>query len=769
MNELMTLREIFSKALDNIAQESALQAVPNFSEELNDFKQRINDNFFRLVVIGEFSSGKSTFINALIGKDILSHATKETTAVLTRIINVAENDSRKGSAVAFLKTGEQLPIKNLEDLKEYTTAVSTKYQVAREIEIVEIYMPLMKTSRPLMIMDTPGLNGIAEGHLKQTQEIVKKAHACIYLIQQRGLTKDDLEFLKEYLAPCQQRFIFVQNFIDEFNSMEGERVEDRIAALQKILTEKVFGDSSEHEFFICGISALKELAARDSSLKRLYATDTEDLTDADREKLSTESGFEDFRKILEENFSADNLDEIQYRATAFAILNWVKGIIQKISGRLEEDTAIYNTSREKNAADRVEHLIKRIQERRESNLTAIRGLIAGEIRKLDKELEKILDDDVQGIENKLAQEINDCTTPEDVERKRGELPKKIHRELESLGGKAIDYCKVSFQGLHQLIMQRVEEYSGIRSINDVGGNFMPDALPAQQQQFSSESDIARDNYRLNQKRQELYGARDDLRNANSNVQSAEKNFQSANYEVQSAQQRITQKQNEIRSMGTRPAERVWYEDVPVERGGIFGFIADIFTTKTESKEFRDDSAGEAWDESRRQLQNQQNSLTSQRDEYIKKKDAAEKILTRYRQNAADNARKISRLEDDIRNLEAQIRADNERLDKEKTIAKRQFVINAKNKLRGDVTKYLRGDNGAMQNLLEELRKRTAAGERKIFSDAESNFNRSIEQKLSELENVKQGKVSPLQKKIKGLEQSQKTLEYYSKKMEERLA
>ena len=90
-------------------------------------------------------------------------------------------------------------------------------------------------------------------------------------------------------------------------------------------------------------------------------------------------------------------------------------------------------------------------------------------------------------------------------------------------------------------------------------------------------------------------------------------------------------------------------------------------------------------------------------------------------------------------------------------------------MRGDVTKYLRGDNGAMQNLLEELRKRTAAGERKIFSDAESNFNRSIEQKLSELENVKQGKVSPLQKKIKGLEQSQKTLEYYSKKMEERLA
>lgn len=41
---------------------------------LSDFQRLINrlkDTTFKLVVVGEFSSGKSTFLNALIGKEVL--------------------------------------------------------------------------------------------------------------------------------------------------------------------------------------------------------------------------------------------------------------------------------------------------------------------------------------------------------------------------------------------------------------------------------------------------------------------------------------------------------------------------------------------------------------------------------------------------------------------------------------------------------------------------------------------------------------------------
>ena len=763
-----SLKDFFSEVLGKIERETKLGAIQGFSEGLESFKQRINDDFFRLAVIGEFSSGKSTFINALIGRDILSHATKETTAVLTRIINVAEDDPRKGSAVAFMKSGERLSIRNFDELKDYTTAVSTKYRVAQDINVVEIYMPLLHVTRPLMIMDTPGLNGIAEGHLEQTKEIVKKAHACIYLIQQRGLTKDDLEFLRENLAPYQQRFIFVQNFIDEFNSVEEERLDDRIDSLRKTLSEKVFGESSGHVFYICGVSALQELVSRDKTIKRLYATDTRDLTDEDRRRLASTSNFESFRSILEEKFSEQRLDDIQYRDTAVAVLYWTRGLLQKISRRLVEDEEVYKTSRERNAAERIERLIKRIRDRRQDNLMAIRGFISGEIRKLNKELDRIIEDAVAETEQRLNREINDCSKPEEVDHLRDVLKQKIPREYQRIGGNAIDYCKISFQGLYQLVMERVEEYSGIRSVQS-GEGFHLGALPTQQRQFQSENDLERTRAERAAIQSKLSGERETLQRANSNVRSQESTVNGLSYDVNNTQQRISQKQNEIRRMGSRPEEKVWYEDVAVERGGFFGSIMDIFSTKYESQERRDDSAGEAWDKERRRLQTQQNSLSQQLDDTRRKKQAAQSILDRYQQNAKDSAERVRQMEERLNRLAEQERLDRIRLEKEKTLAKENYVRMCKNQLREEVTKYFRGDDGASKQLSDELRRGTAEGEQKLASEAEREFNRSVERKLAELEQARQGNMSVLQKKIAGMEQTRQNLERYAGEMEEQLA
>ena len=764
MEHLPTLKKFFSDVLGNIERETKLQAIQGFSEELESFKQRINDNFFRLAVIGEFSSGKSTFINALIGRDILSHATKETTAVLTRIINVAENDSRRGSAVAFMKSGEKLEIKNLDELKDYTTAVSTKYRVAQDIDVVEIYMPLMHVTRPLMIMDTPGLNGIAEGHLEQTKEIVKKAHACIYLIQQRGLTKDDLEFLRENLMPYQNRFIFVQNFIDEFNEFEGETLADRITALRKTLTEKVFGNSSKHSYSICGVSALQSLASRDTSIKRLYATDTEDLNADDRQRLSDTSNFKSFKKILEENFSEQALDDIQYRDTAVAILSWTKGLIEKISRRLDEDNEVYKTSREKNAAERIERLIQRIRDRRQDNLTALRGFISSEIRKLNKEIENIISDNVADAEQKINRDINDCTTPESVEIVRKALNQKISREYQRIGGNAVDYCKISFQSLYQLVMERVEEYSGIRAVK-TGEDFQLSAMPTQQKTFQSENSLERLKAEKISLQAKLSNERENLRTANSNVRNQESTVSNLNYEVNSTQQRISQKQSEIRRMGSRPEKRVCYK--PVERGGFFGPILDIFSTKYEQKP--DDSAGREWDAEQRRLQMAQNSLSQQLDETRRKKQAAQNILDRHRQNAQDSAEKIRQMEQRLNKLAEQERLESMRFEKEKTLAKENFVRMCKNQLRENVTKYFHGDDGAIKQISDEMRKCTAESERKILAEAETEFNRSIEQKLNELEQARLGNMSVLQKKIYGMEQTKNNLESYVEQMEEVLA
>ena len=47
---------------------------------------RLNDERFILVVVGEFSRGKSTFVNALLGRRMLPVSKSPTTAVISKIV-----------------------------------------------------------------------------------------------------------------------------------------------------------------------------------------------------------------------------------------------------------------------------------------------------------------------------------------------------------------------------------------------------------------------------------------------------------------------------------------------------------------------------------------------------------------------------------------------------------------------------------------------------------------------------------------------------------
>lgn len=83
MNIEQNLKHICLGIINKIEDNEELKTIEGFTKEAEVFRERLNDDEIRIAVVGEFSSGKSTFINALIGKDILNHATKETTAVIT--------------------------------------------------------------------------------------------------------------------------------------------------------------------------------------------------------------------------------------------------------------------------------------------------------------------------------------------------------------------------------------------------------------------------------------------------------------------------------------------------------------------------------------------------------------------------------------------------------------------------------------------------------------------------------------------------------------
>lgn len=251
-----------------------------FENELTALDEKLDEDVFRLAVVGEYSTGKSTFINALIGQDLLLHMKREATATITYIHNVPKNSDKIGKCEIYYHTGEKKELDNLHDLAKYTTTKSD-VDVVREIAHVDVYVNFMGTDVPIIITDTPGLNGMAEGHKEITIGEIKKAHACIYLFSIKGITAYDVTFIKE-LALYQQHFIFLQNFIDELKISEGESAEGKISEIDDLIQNQIINKGFCIDYEICGISGLKALAGRDTNIKKLYESDVTDLTDEQR-------------------------------------------------------------------------------------------------------------------------------------------------------------------------------------------------------------------------------------------------------------------------------------------------------------------------------------------------------------------------------------------------------------------------------------------------------------------------------------------------------
>ena len=118
MNIEQNLKYICLDIINQIENYEELKTIGSFTKEVEIFRERLNDDEIRIAVVGEFSAGKSTFINALIGKDILKHATTETTAVITRIVNVDKKSSLCYTGKVIFKDKTKKVLKDLNSIKE---------------------------------------------------------------------------------------------------------------------------------------------------------------------------------------------------------------------------------------------------------------------------------------------------------------------------------------------------------------------------------------------------------------------------------------------------------------------------------------------------------------------------------------------------------------------------------------------------------------------------------------------------------------------------
>lgn len=173
-----------------------------------------------VMIMGEFKTGKSTFINTILEEEVLKSDVTPATAVVSMI---SYGDKR--AIRAHLIDGSIMDFP-FEELKNITAeGDESKAKLREKIEYVEIFIP-KDILKKITIVDTPGLNVDNDLHIKSTKRFMNEADYVYWVFSYgRAASRTEVAAIKELSNNIKPTAII--NKIDEIDE-EEESLEDVI-------------------------------------------------------------------------------------------------------------------------------------------------------------------------------------------------------------------------------------------------------------------------------------------------------------------------------------------------------------------------------------------------------------------------------------------------------------------------------------------------------------------------------------------------------------
>lgn len=376
------------------------------AESLETIGEGLISEVFRILVMGEFNQGKSTFINALLGEKILPSHAIPTTAVINIVkwgeerkavinfkfplpllgTNLSEDVRRHIAKFRGERVGPlQVPYTELEsyvvipdDLESYSEEPPES-----PFHNVELYYPSDLLRDGIEIVDSPGLNE-HDARNEVTMSYLFRTTAIIFLFDANKLAlRSELNLIRRNINDDGLDELFM--IVNKFDDVEEE---DR-DAIRKRAYQQLADLTNKKEEGIFFVSAREALRGKTRSSNEILE----------------ESGFPEMEKSLYDFLATRGYSKIrQAIGVTKAKLADVSGLVNRKLQALEQSLEVINEAYEK-----VQPILKDAEEKQKYTVTSVNNA------RMD--LRQFIRDQAHTVLHEIAQMIPDWTEELELENK----------------------------------------------------------------------------------------------------------------------------------------------------------------------------------------------------------------------------------------------------------------------------------------------------------------------------------------------------------------
>lgn len=447
-SKINATKKLFEKAIQIVEREVKGESknAQDILDKIKHFYQQCKDQNFQIAVLAMVKSGKSTFLNSLLGNEYLPMNNVPETAVPIRIVHT---DNDKGTLRFNNNT-----IDGAEKIKSHLVEVNKgnrdKNLVEEEVKfhLHSTFIVLKEkemTDIKFEILDSAGfgeaLPQLTAGKSidESTSELVDKISAIIYLLDYTKLkTKDEeatlekiIEMRPDILNKIQDRLFFLINQIDE---------EDRNSLTKEQAIDFVFNTIKEKM-----PNALRQniftFSAKQALLARLILTgNASEAAKSDFAKIAfglasgNSKSDNDYKEAAKTILQHSNIEEIENKIINHIFENRSKIFFESLQDNLKRlllefknkyvTTASGTLNKTIQEIESLEEKIKEAKKKQES--------IQEEADKFESEIKAWIEAEFKGFEKSILDHIDSAFNVEKAEEKQSLFNKLIPRWVKKL-------------------------------------------------------------------------------------------------------------------------------------------------------------------------------------------------------------------------------------------------------------------------------------------------------------------------------------------------